>query len=140
MFKASCDHHNNSLYFLVPKSLIGHFPQPWYLELCGIILLDFLPGSDDQNVIWNKSLLDFLLDLSLTLILPRKIYIGSLVFSFYRLFHFELMFLLWLDFHMRLRLTYSLALAPDWWQNISSQAVRLYLHSYTGKGQKNSLN
>ena len=40
-------------------------------------------------------------------------------------------------------LTYSLALAPDWfigWQNVSRQAVRLCLHSYIDKAQSYSLN
>ena len=37
-------------------------------------------------------------------------------------------------------LTNTLALAPDWLRNVSRQAVRLYLHSYTDKGQTNSLN
>ena len=37
-------------------------------------------------------------------------------------------------------LTNSLALAPVGWQNVSRQAVRLYLHPYTDKGQTNSLN
>ena len=37
-------------------------------------------------------------------------------------------------------LTYSLALAPDWLTNISRQAVRLCLHSYTDKGKTYSIN
>ena len=37
-------------------------------------------------------------------------------------------------------LTYSLALTPDWLTNVSRQAVRLCLHSYTDKGQTYSLN
>ena len=34
----------------------------------------------------------------------------------------------------------SLASAPDWLTKVSRQAVRLYLHAYTDKGQTYSLN